>query len=120
MSAVTRCISLTALVALCGVAAASEVKGPVHISAAGVTHYNGDTERFRAAMEADARGETEPARDNHRAAADIGLPPIPRLARKLRPRSRVAWAAWAVAASDALAMASASPGAPASSTCRGR
>ena len=71
MSAVTRCISLTALVALCGVAAASEVKGPVHISAAGVTHYNGDTERFRAAMEADARGETEPARDNHRAAADI-------------------------------------------------
>lgn len=73
MSAVTRYVSLTAVVALLGVAAASEVKGPVHISAAGVTHYDGDTARFRAAMDADERGEGKmvaDARGEARRAAD--------------------------------------------------
>ena len=59
MSAVSRSVSLTALVALLGVAVAGEVKGPVHISQQGVTHFNGDTARFKAAMDADARGEIE-------------------------------------------------------------
>ena len=57
MSAVSRCISLTALVALFGVAAASEVKGPVRISAGGVTDYAGDTSRFQADMDAVRRND---------------------------------------------------------------
>lgn len=68
MSAVSRCVSLTALVALFGIAAASEVKGPVHISSAGVTHFNGDTARFHAAMDADARGAMRQARQEAREA----------------------------------------------------
>ncbi len=49
-------------------------------------------------------------------ATPAGAPPMPMLDRNLRPRSMVAWVACAVAASDALAMASGSPGAPALST----
>ncbi len=57
MSLFLRCVSLTAIAALIGVAAASDVKGPVHISSRGVTDFDGDTARFEAAMAADERGE---------------------------------------------------------------
>jgi hypothetical protein len=63
MSAVLRTVSLTAIVALIGVAAASEIKGPVHISSDGVTDFGGDTKRFQDAMNADERGEIKFAVD---------------------------------------------------------
>lgn len=65
MSAVSRYISLTAIVALVGIAAAAEVKGPVHVSARGVTHYDGDTARFHADMDASKRRGPALAGDMH-------------------------------------------------------
>lgn len=60
MSALSRCVSLTALVGLLSATAfavtSGEVKGPVRISAEGVTHFDGDMNRFQAAMDAKDKG----------------------------------------------------------------
>jgi hypothetical protein len=42
----------------------------------------------------------------------VGAPPIPRLLKNFRPRSIVVWVASWLACSDALAIATGSPGAP--------
>lgn len=91
MSAVFRSVSLTALAVLIGVAAASEVKGPVHISANGVTDFGGDTARFQDAMNAGPRGATELAVETHivvRRSADIARNAARRVADEARAHAR--------------------------------